>query len=274
MAYNVSERERDKASARDVKLKMKHEKALKSALFFGYFAPLAKDLQTTYSNFSAVPNFDTHNQNLGIILDKHYSTVQQDFDSQIRNSLGDPDNAEFIEEQIKIELEIARKRDVFSSSQAIADTTHDKMKKIIDETIAGFVAAGLLIKKESIAKQASDKFVTDSQNRLGGIAMTETQGASESAKYTEAKTLDRLNAVFPAAKVDFSKDKTTKTWVAILDSRTRPAHAKADGQTVPINEPYIVMDQKLMYPKDTSLGATIDNVINCRCTSITSIKSK
>jgi uncharacterized protein with gpF-like domain len=273
MAYNVSQRDRDRASARDVKLKMQHEEMLKRALFFGYFAPLARDLQTAYSNFATTPNFDNHNQNLNIILDNHYQNVQKDFDSQIRDNLGELENGEFIEEQIRAELEIERQRDVMSSSQSIADTTHKKMKKTIEEIIAAFVAAGLLLKKERIAKEAKDKFITDSQNRLDGIAITQTQFASEGAKFGEGKTLDRLNAVFPAAKVDFSKAQSMKTWVAVLDARTRPAHAEADGQTVPLKEPYIVMGQKLMRPGDTTLGATMDNIANCRCTSVISVKA-
>lgn len=55
----------------------------------------------------------------------------------------------------------------------------------------------------------------------------------------------------------------TKTWVAKDDSATRPGHKLADGQTVPINQPFIVNMEPLMMPGDPS--GSPSNVINCRC---------
>lgn len=54
-----------------------------------------------------------------------------------------------------------------------------------------------------------------------------------------------------------------KRWDARDDSATRPGHKRADGQTVPINQPFIVNMEPLMAPGDP-LG-TPGNVINCRC---------
>lgn len=54
-----------------------------------------------------------------------------------------------------------------------------------------------------------------------------------------------------------------KTWDAKEDSRTRPAHKRADGQTVMIYQPFIVDREPLMMPGDP--GGRPDNVINCRC---------
>lgn len=56
-----------------------------------------------------------------------------------------------------------------------------------------------------------------------------------------------------------------KTWHCTYDGRTRHAHAEADGQTVRFTEPFIVDGQELMFPGDTSRGATAKNVIQCRC---------
>lgn len=54
-----------------------------------------------------------------------------------------------------------------------------------------------------------------------------------------------------------------KTWSAREDSKTRPAHARADGQTVPVNQPFLVDFVPLMAPGDPS--GPPDLVINCRC---------
>lgn len=55
----------------------------------------------------------------------------------------------------------------------------------------------------------------------------------------------------------------TKTWLATSDERTRDGHQEADGQTVNINEPYIVNGEALMFPGDPNGSAA--NIIQCRC---------
>ena len=45
----------------------------------------------------------------------------------------------------------------------------------------------------------------------------------------------------------------THTWQSMEDDRVRPTHAEADGQTVPIEEPFKVGKYMLMYPGDSSL---------------------
>lgn len=65
--------------------------------------------------------------------------------------------------------------------------------------------------------------------------------------------------------VEALKKNKRKKWNAIIDEVTRQNHADADGQVVDIDRPFRVGDSLLMYPKDTSLGATDDEVINCRC---------
>lgn len=55
-----------------------------------------------------------------------------------------------------------------------------------------------------------------------------------------------------------------KTWLTALDERTRPWHADANGQTVGIEDKFLVMGEELEEPGDTS--ASPENIINCRCT--------
>ena len=62
--------------------------------------------------------------------------------------------------------------------------------------------------------------------------------------------------------------KTTKTWRTIIDGREREWHHKEDGVTIPITEPFEVGGELLMYPLDDSLGASADNIANCRCCAI------
>ena len=61
---------------------------------------------------------------------------------------------------------------------------------------------------------------------------------------------------------------TMKTWRTIIDGRERDAHHEVNGTTIPITEPFEVGGELLMYPLDDSLGASADNIANCRCCAI------
>jgi len=78
------------------------------------------------------------------------------------------------------------------------------------------------------------------------------------------QTLRASNAGAQALYVDWGAP--MKEWLATQDARTRDAHSAAAGQQRPINEPYGVGGQALMYPGDPA--GRLDNVIQCRCQSL------
>lgn len=66
-----------------------------------------------------------------------------------------------------------------------------------------------------------------------------------------------------------------KSWLSSRDARVRRPtkssvfdHAGADGQVVPLDKPFIVSGEPLLFPGDSSKGASPGNVINCRCTVV------
>lgn len=89
-------------------------------------------------------------------------------------------------------------------------------------------------------------------NDIVRIAKTQT---------TRLENMARIDAYEVGKKLGYSM---VKTWVAVGDNRTRPAHAEANGQTVPIDQPFDVGGEKLMFPGDPNGSA--GNIINCRCT--------
>jgi len=66
---------------------------------------------------------------------------------------------------------------------------------------------------------------------------------------------------------------THKEWLATMDARTRETHMQAwadyaEGGTIgpiPIDQPFIVAGYELMHPLDTSMGADLSEICNCRC---------
>jgi len=82
-------------------------------------------------------------------------------------------------------------------------------------------------------------------------ALTETHAAAIAAQHNSV-----LELGIPIS---------TKTWAATHDHRTRPAHRAADGQTVPVDAPFVVEGYPIPLPGDGSLGAPLELIINCRC---------
>lgn len=67
----------------------------------------------------------------------------------------------------------------------------------------------------------------------------------------------------------------TKEWLSERsDGRTRAHHLAADGQVRNLDEPFEVAGENLMYPGDSSLGASASNTIQCRCVVIYSVSGE
>lgn len=59
--------------------------------------------------------------------------------------------------------------------------------------------------------------------------------------------------------------KRHKQWLTMKDEKVRPTHVSVDDTIMPIDEPFVVGDSLMMYPMDTSLGASLSEIANCRC---------
>ena len=86
---------------------------------------------------------------------------------------------------------------------------------------------------------------------------------------TRLENKARIDAYSVGDKMGYTM---VKEWVAVNDNRTRPAHRHANGQQVPLDQPFNVGGEELMYPGDSNGSAS--NIINCRCTMRAGIKKK
>lgn len=98
------------------------------------------------------------------------------------------------------------------------------------------------------------------QPRARVIARTEAHGARQSV--ANATTLR-------VAAESGTPGALRKRWQATEDVRTRPTHHAADGQTVALDEPFQVGLASLDFPGQP--GGPAEEVINCRCVSLTII---
>lgn len=123
--------------------------------------------------------------------------------------------------------------------------------KLTNQLVNGIIQGDSM---KNIAKRIRSVYESNLSDSVR-IARTEVTRVEASARQQVGKDMEALGF------------KVYKRWVATEDERTRPEHAKANGQEVPLNEPFIVGGEKLMYPGDESGSAW--NVINCRCTMVT-----
>lgn len=109
---------------------------------------------------------------------------------------------------------------------------------------------------ESIETMAAsiETILDDGEVRAITVARTETVGAANAGTLGGA----RLAADYGGAG--------KKQWLATIDYRTRESHAEADGQTVALDEPFLVGGETLDYPGDPAGSA--GEVVNCRCTML------
>lgn len=60
--------------------------------------------------------------------------------------------------------------------------------------------------------------------------------------------------------------KRRKQWTDVRDKKERETHLQVGRTVKPINEPFLVGNSLMQYPKDTSFGASSSEIVNCRCT--------
>ncbi len=115
------------------------------------------------------------------------------------------------------------------------------------------------------------------RGRTSRIVTLETQAPSEMSKLMNAFTLLDLSRTLrnrggSGDKPEPGDARIPQSWVTQGDNlvRTDPGtgHLGADGQTRFVGEAFDVGGQRLMYPGDTSLGATQNNVAGCRCAAV------
>lgn len=91
-----------------------------------------------------------------------------------------------------------------------------------------------------------------------------------SASRAEKAARNTTNSLYGCSRFEQLKQQgyKYKEWHTIMDGRERATHAIANGQIVPIDEPFIVGGYKMMFPRDVTYGAPPSEIINCRCSII------
>lgn len=88
-----------------------------------------------------------------------------------------------------------------------------------------------------------------------------------SAARAETAARDNTNALCNCSQLDDLQRQgyKYKEWRTVMDGKERHDHAVANGQIVPVDSPFIVGGYRMMFPKDDTYGAPLNEIINCRC---------
>jgi F like protein len=139
-------------------------------------------------------------------------------------------------------LERRAESQIHQISQSLADFIRDRV-------MAGFRDGWGV---EKIAADLIANVVDIARWRAATIARTETHNAAMAGL---DETLQYKNIPIK-----------TKTWWSAHDKRVRPTHRAVHGTTIAMSETFTVGESQMRRPGDDSLGASAQEIINCRCT--------
>lgn len=268
--HSSNNKEKKLAAASLIAFKLKKSKKLKD-LLKSHFSQFNKQTIDFYKKNGFLPSFNVHRKAVKSIVQGHYEDTAGDASSFLRDGFKPIPDDDKLQALIDTNITIGAEERSDFASDSIAQTTANSYKDAIKRTLTASALVGEEATNDHIANEMGKDFVNTLDGRLDLISQTETAVATDEGKIYEIDAIDDTDSEFDDGTT-LSNYKVKKTWMAVLDDRTRPAHAEADGQIVNYDEPFIVDGEELMYPRDDSLGASDDNIFGCRCESVESLE--
>lgn len=258
---------------------------------------MRRDLRSYFNQQRKIVRRDGTPSSIKPVLQKHYERIIRNL---IHKNIKQEDR---IENAVRAFLD--NRADV--RSQEIDETTQNRVAQAVEKARVQLAEEGNVNPtNRELMIAASVIFARSSRGRVNTIALTETQNNVEGLRqlitreaHGDLEDVIRSRDKKKAQEIyEQSRDYTSyqikekidtadiatltaillaarKRWMTMGDSKVRSFakgdefdHVTANGQERMLNEAYIVSGQLLMYPGDTSLGASSGNVINCRCVSV------
>jgi len=259
LAQTRAERQRQGAldTAKKMRLEIPFAKDIRRIL-----KAISDDFYNEYIRSGSVIDVNAYADDLNAALKKNYRNIANKFKRNLRTDKSIDMETKGVDENIEGSLK--QYIDVHSVKQTglILNTTKELLNKDLQDSIIALSESGQDLTNEKVADTTWKKNSARVAGRAKTIAETETQNMSEKTKQTEADELVIAGAIIAGIAIT---QLLKKRWNSQLTERTRFPHAVADGQVRNITQPFMVNGQLLMYPGDTSLGASAGNTVNCRC---------
>ncbi len=231
-----------------------------------------RDLRVLYAAGGFIPDVQLYESDWEALLANHYRRVGNEF-------IGIEHRAKFLTNVKQVEDEVTAsgilaayllwsKQRAPAQTDFILNTTKANIDEAIEE--AKMQAPADIIGPELnifVATAAAAILRSKIAQRTAIIANVETQAPAEQAKLFTAQANAGI-AILPLQQVTVEPRPVQKEWNTVGDERVRRAHANADFQQRDQDKPFNVGGEQLKYPGDTSLGASLGNIINCRCAAL------
>lgn len=270
MKFNFFERKAIRNQAqKDLVEKLRLERTFKPEIR-SLFSRMTKDFRIRVASSGQVPRASDYSDSWQDLLRKHYNRVQKKFTGNVERQLKEltPNQNDLF---LLALLEYRNNRSIMQEGY-ITRTSDTNMFLSIQEARQALEEEGTIVTNRTLAAAASAILARKQKGRVESIAILETQAPAESTKLFEARALSGMSPSQEVTPLDQIirpvESDLRKTWVDMGDKKVRKSHRAANGQVKKLTEPYIVQGQEMMYPGDNSLGATIDNTMGCRCSSI------
>ena len=155
-------------------------------------------------------------------------------------------------------------------AQEVNQTTHDAVIKSLKESLGEGKGNNPAEKEKKL------EALTDPEKYNTVYQAVEQQQCFEFYRARRIARTETISAMNAATLEGWRQSEVIggKEWACACDKVSREWHKNADGQQVPLEEPFIVGGEKLMHPGDSSMGASAKNVIHCRCTMKSVLKYK
>lgn len=287
---------RNQILAREVTEKLRLEALVKPGIR-KIFARIVDEFRTSVARTGQPPAVSRYRTSFEALLADHYRRVQKSFSgaillqndvttySALRAKQGKANEDEsHIKELIWSIFLLWDDQNAPVQANIIVATTVRDMDDAISQATQALREESKPTDKRSVAMAAAAILKRITRGRVDLIAVTETQAAAEAAKAIEASTAAKvlipgiplprdivpiLEPTVQPTPGAIQKPTSTlrKSWMTLRDKRVRPTHKEAEGQSRPVNEAFNVGGSRMMYPGDRSLGASIREIANCRCSA-------
>ncbi len=276
---NIDFKQLDTSAQEELAAKMQLEDRYRPELT-RLFNRVVKDFEAVVAATGQAPDASNFRPDFAASFDGQYRRTQAFFTNRLLDNVEgkiirlkqteDEDSA--LEKLIAASLVAWRFTTSRVQSMFVTNTNQIQMQESLARARRLQSEAGLPQDRRTIAAVAGGFLRRLFKSRVERNIVTQTQSAAESTRNIEATALaggvpfplERTEGVEPAVQ----QRQVTKSWRDIGDSKVRDSHVLADqGPPIPEDGIFIVgpTRSRLRFPGDMSLGAAVEETINCRC---------
>lgn len=161
--------------------------------------------------------------------------------------------------------------DIYYSAFALVQT-QDEFDLLNFAAVAIYIRGELLKTYEQETGRVNDQYLQDHALQQASEIVRVTKKRINEPYFTSDDRADVIaendaNAVIGYDELQnaLAAGYTHKTWHGVMDKRERDTHVEMEAVTIPIEEPFDVNGSLMMQPLDESMGASPEEIVNCRC---------